>query len=166
MLDTVINLFTRKDSRRNAVLGLARIISRYDLVNLSYRTGLRENRRARDEHHASWGVWLFPCSSNATCADFQVSTGLPAVTHDLRGEGLGIMTPIRLKSEHFIIAVPDEDGDTWKFFHGQVRHNTRRPGGWCHLGIQVESTVTLEHSQVLAFREHIRGIENASAESS
>lgn len=156
MLDTVFNMFTGKDSHRSAVLGLARIISRFDLMEISYERGLRENRREKDEHHVSWGVWLFPCSANAKARDFSETSGVPAVTHDIRGEGLGIMTPIALQSDHFIVAIPDEDDHGWRFFKGEVRHNTLRPGGWYHLGIQVENTVSLDQSQIVAFREHIQ----------
>jgi hypothetical protein len=162
MLDTVLNMFTRNDSRRNAVLGLARIISRCDLVNLSYETGHREDRRAKGQHYASWGVWLFPCEAGGTATALRISSGVPAVTHDLRSEGLGIMTPVKLKAAHLIVAIPDDEDESWRFFRGEVRHNTRRPGGWHHLGIHVESTITLESPQRVAFREHIQGIEAES----
>ena len=161
MMQSMMNMFTRKDSHRNAVLALARIISRYDLMEISYERGLRDNRREKDEHRVSWGVWLFPCAAKAKARDFTVSNGVPAVTHDIRGEGLGISTPVALKSDYFIVALPDEEDDSWKFFRGEVRHNTRRPGGWFHFGIQIESTINLEQSQVVDFRKHIERVQSA-----
>ena len=164
MLDAVVNLFSRRNPRRDAVLGLARIISRYDLVNLGYSEGHREDRRSRDEHHASWGVWLFPCREDDRAEGLKISSGVPAVTHDLRSEGLGIMTPLRLQGDYFFVAVPDEEDDTWKFFKGQVRHYTRRPGGWHHLGLQVLRTIVLESQQRAEFRQHIQSIESGAVE--
>ena len=163
MLEAVTNLFTRRDPRREAALGLARIISRHEMVGLSYDQGISDDRRTHDEWHVALGVWLFPCEPTDLAADVDLSYGVPAVTIDIRREGFGVMTPVKLKHEHFVIAVPHEEEDSWRFFRCQVCHNTRRPGSWFQLGIQVERTIELEGSQRVAFREHIQRID-ASAQ--
>ena len=134
MLDLVAKFFTRGDPRRDAKIGLARIISRYEMTGLSYKHGIADERRSRDERYVPMGVWLFPCSETATSADLNLSSGVPAVTHNLRIEGFGVMTPVRLKHRHFVVAVPDEN-DVWRFFRCDVRHNTARPGHWFLLGL-------------------------------
>jgi hypothetical protein len=158
MLEAVTNLFTRRDPRREAALGLARIISRHEMSGLSYDQGIAEDRRIHDEWHVALGIWLFPCESTDEAADIDVSYGVPAVTIDIRRQGFGVMTPVKLQSEHFMIAVPHEEEDSWQFFRCNVCHNTRRPGNWFQLGIQVERTVDLEGTQRVAFREHIQRI--------
>jgi hypothetical protein len=159
MLDVVAKLFTRKDPHRDAVLGLARIISRYDMVRLSYEQGLVADRRDRMERHVAIGVWLFPCKADSKAHDWEPSAGIPAVTRDLRNEGFGVMTPIRLSHGHYFVAAPDEEGGSWRFFKCEVRHNTEKIGGWHHLGLHVDRTIELDCAQRLAFREHISRVE-------
>ncbi|MEZ6126912.1 MAG: hypothetical protein R3C49_27660 [Planctomycetaceae bacterium] len=163
MLET-LNIFSRQNHYRDAVLGLARIINRFELVNMGFEEGLRDERRKRDQHHVAWGVWLFPVKPNGTAADVNLKHGLPAVTHDLRAEGVGIMTPLRLQGEHFVLAMPDEEDDSWRFFRCVARHNTQQPGGWHQLGLQVERVIKFEQLQLKEFREHIRHIATVSAD--
>ena len=138
MLEAVTNLFTRRDPRREAALGLARIISRHEMSGLSYDQGIAEDRRIHDEWHVALGIWLFPCESTDEAADIDVSYGVPAVTIDIRRQGFGVMTPVKLQSEHFMIAVPHEEEDSWQFFpmqclpqHQKARQlvSTRHTGG-------------------------------------
>ena len=154
MLEVVANLFTRRDPRREARLGLARIISRYDMTCLSYEQGITVERRDRDERHVALGVWLFPCKATAKAADLNIASGVPAVTHDLRSDGFGVMTPVSLKHKHFFVAVPDET-DCWRFFKCDVRHNSVKPGNWYLLGLQVDVSILLDGKQRIRFRDHI-----------
>ena len=163
MLEAVASLFTRRDPRREAALGLARIISRHEMAGLSYDQGIDQDRRTHDEWHVAMGVWLFRCESTDTAEDVDFSYGVPAVTNDICREGFGVMTPVKLEHEHFVIAVPHDEEDSWQFFRCQVCHNTKRPGNWFQLGIQVQRTIELEGSQRAAFREHIARID-ASAQ--
>ena len=162
MIEAVTNLFTRRNPRQAAALGLARIISRYEMVRLGYDQGISDNRRARNERHVALGVWLFPCKATDLAADIDLTFGVPAITHDIRSEGFGVMTPVKLKHEHFIIAVPCEDEDGWQFFRCRVCHNTKKSGNWFQLGIQVERTIELDGRQRAAFRDHIDQIAAAS----
>ncbi|MEO2016102.1 MAG: hypothetical protein ABGZ53_17210 [Fuerstiella sp.] len=159
MIEAVANLFSRKNPRQKAVLALARIISRHEMAGLGYKQGIADDRRARDERHVALGVWLFPCEAADVATDIDLSFGVAAVTHDIRSEGFGVMTPVKLDREYFVIAVPCEDDDGWQFFRCQVRHNTKAPGSWFQLGIHVERSIDLDGSQRVAFREHINRIE-------
>ena len=60
MLDVVTSLFTRHDPCREARLGLARIISRYDMTRLSYKQGITAERRSSEERHVAMGGGCFP----------------------------------------------------------------------------------------------------------
>ncbi|MCP4785037.1 MAG: hypothetical protein GY903_17575 [Fuerstiella sp.] len=163
MIEAVANLFSRRKPRQKAVLALARIISRHEMAGLGYEQGIADDRRARDERHVALGVWLFPCEAADLAEDVDLSFGVPAVTHDIRSEGFGVMTPVKLKCDYFVIAVPCEDTDDWQFFRCRVCHNTRTPGSWFQLGIHVERSIELECSQRLAFREHIERVEASTS---
>lgn len=154
MLDLVTNLFSRRNPQRDAKNCLARIISRYDMSRLSYEEGIEADRRCRDERHVAIGIWLFPQTDDCPAGEFNVEHGVPAVTHDIRSEGLGVMTPISLEQKRFVVATPDES-ERWRFFQTDVRHNTRKPGGWYMLGLQVTKLVEIEGDQAIEFREHI-----------
>ncbi len=158
MLEVLTNMFTRRDPKQEAALGLARIMTRYDMTRLSYDEGIREDRRHRHERTVALGVWLFPCSKSSLGEDFNTSTGIPAVTHDLRPEGFGIMTPIRSPHEYFIVATCEEGESVWRFFKCLARHNTKQPGGWYKLGLQVERLIVLEGGQRAGFHEHVASV--------
>ena len=99
MLETVVNLFTRRDPRREASVALTRIISRYDMQRLSFEEGIAEERRCREERSVALSVWLFPINDSASTEKYAIDRGVPAVSHNVRAEGFGIMTPVRLESE-------------------------------------------------------------------
>lgn len=157
MLDVVVNMFTRQNPRRNAALALTRIMNRFDMAKLGYDEGLTEDRRSRDERHVAMGVWLFPCGPNDRGNDFSVAGGVPAVTHDLRSQGFGIMTPVKLKHQNFIVAAPDEEN--WRFFRSSVAHNTRKQGGWYQLGLHVDRSIEMDSIQRGKFRAHIEAVQ-------
>jgi hypothetical protein len=113
MLEAVTNLFTRRHPRREAALGLARIISRHEMSGLSYDQGIAEDRRIHDEWHVAMGIRLFPCESIDLAADIDMRHGVLAVTIDIRRQGFGVMTPVKLKREHFMIAVPYKEEASW-----------------------------------------------------
>lgn len=170
MLDAVFDLFSRRAPRREAVVGLARILNRHDVANMTFEGGYEAERRDNDQRKVSWGVWLFPISAETKATDFRLDRGLPAVTQDLRREGIGVMTPMQLTGDQFVIAMPEDPVlDTyapertaieprWDFFRCDVRHNTRCTGGWYQLGLQVAESITLDGGQRKDFREHIASI--------
>ncbi|MCA9048007.1 MAG: hypothetical protein KDA89_04730 [Planctomycetaceae bacterium] len=163
MLEVVTKIFTRRDPRRDAVLGLARIISRYDMQRLGFEEGISPDRRDRVERHVAVGVWLFPCREDSLGEDLNTETVQSAVTHELRSEGFGVMAAEPFAASHCIIAIPDEEGGSWRFFRCSACHHTRRPGGWYYIGLHVERTVDLDGNQRIAFREHIASAENEHA---
>ena len=157
MLDSFVKMFSRKDPARAARNCLTRIITRFDMTRISYREGLIEDRRLRQERNEAIGVWIFPQHVNSLKGHFEVAAGVPAVTYDFRSNGMGILTPVKLNYLHFVVATPDETG-SWKFFKGDVRHNTRKAGGWYLIGLEVVSMVELESEQFGSFRDHIAGV--------
>ncbi|MEP3481662.1 MAG: hypothetical protein ABJZ55_20635 [Fuerstiella sp.] len=170
MLDTVLDLFSRRDPRREAVVGLARILNRRDVASLAFESGHEVDRRDNDQRKVSWGVWLFRIDAKTKAAELQLDCGLPAVTQDLRREGIGVMTPMQLAGDQFVIAMPEEpvlntyapernsSETSWIFFRCDVRHNSRCPGGWFQLGLQVAESISLESDQRVQFREHIQSV--------
>ena len=157
MLNSICNVFTGRDPKRQARLSMARIMSRFDLVRLSYNEGIREERRERDEHHVALGVWLFPCEARESTVDIDMSTGMPAVTSDMRAEGFGVMVPTRLTHGAFLVAAPEEEGH-WRYFRCTVCHNTAQPGGWYQVGMHVKRTVDLTSGQRAALREYLESV--------
>ena len=160
MLDVVTSLFTRRNPRRDAENALARIMNRFDMNRMEYDSGISSDRRVRNERNVAMGVWLFPCDEGESGGSLDVQAGLPAVTHDLRNDGFGVLTPIALDHQHFAVAAFDEH---WQFFRCVVRHNTQKPGGWYHLGMEVERTLKLDSEQLKAFRVHVESIQQAQA---
>lgn len=170
MLDTVFDLFTRRTPRRDAVVGLARILNQHDLANITFQETFEVDRRGASVRHVSWGVWLFPIEPAVQSLDFVVERGFPAVTQDLRREGIGILTPMHQDATQFIVAMPKgaelesggpmqaEDDSNWAFFRCDVCHNTPVTGGWFQLGLQVTELVRPTKTQRAAFREHVSGI--------
>lgn len=167
MLDTVLNLFSLRDPRRDAVVGLARILNRHDVANMAFDAGYEVERRDNQQRKVSWGVWLFPIDAKTKAVNLQIDRGLPAVTQDLRREGIGVMTPMMLSGDQFVIAMPEDPVrdtfapeqstgvTTWNFFRCDVRHNTRCCGGWYQLGLQVSESIKLDGDQRSQFRQHI-----------
>lgn len=156
MLQSVMSIFSGSNTRRDALATLTRIISRHELVRMGFDTGHEVDQRVKDEYDVSLGVWLFPCEENAAIKNLDVAQGVPAVTGNLRAGGLGIMTPMLVDADHVFIGVPDDKSDTiWNFFRGHVRHNTLLPGGWYHMGVQVEALVELNQSQRVSFRKRV-----------
>lgn len=156
MLDVLTKLFTRRNPGRDAEDALARIMNRPGMDLLEYQSGISTDRRSRNERHVVMGVWLFPCDAEESGETLDLHTGLLAVTHDLRGGGFGVLTPSALEQQHFAVAALDEH---WQFFRCVVRHNTRKPGGWYHLGMEVERTLSLDSEQLNAFSVHAESLQ-------
>lgn len=152
------------------MVGLARILNRHDVANMTFDSGIEVDRRENRHRNVSWGVWLFPIDSSMKANELHLDHGLPAITQDLRREGIGVMTPMRLDGDQFVIAMPEtavldtfapetsSRETVWNFFRCDVRHNTRSPGGWYHLGLQVAEAVELDGGQRNDFREHVASI--------
>lgn len=159
MLDLVNKLFSGQNARRDAQQGLARIISRYDVSRMCYEEGVVPDRRSREERHVALGVWLIPCDADDRPNDIRVDRALPAVTHDVRSEGVGILTPLMLESQNFVVAMPFENSG-FQFYKAVVKHNSDQPGGWHLLGLYVERVIELDGDQRAEFRQHTAEICN------
>jgi hypothetical protein len=85
---------------------------------------------------------------------------VPAITRDVRAEGFGVLTPVSLEGECFVVAVPD--GETsWRFFVAEMRHNTPLPGNWFQLGLRNERMLDPTENQSRQFRQHIKEFQPA-----
>ena len=170
MIHSVLDFFSTRDLSREAVVGLARILNRHDVSHMAFEAGYEVDRRDSEQRNVSWGVWLLPITADADMSKLQLDHSLPAVTQDLRRKGIGVMTPMRLNSNQFVIALPedtvpdsyaadDSPSETrWNFFRCDVRHNTRCTGAWYQLGLQVAEAITLGSVQQNQFREHIAAV--------
>lgn len=170
MLDTVPDLLSRREPRRKAVVGLARILNRHDAASMAFESGYEAERPDNDQRKISWGVWLFPLDSQRITNDFRLDRCLPAVTQEIRREGIGVMTPMQLADNQFVIAMPEQCvlntyapeqsslGTSWTFFRCDVRKNSRCLGGWFQLWLQVAENIELESDQRVQFREHIQSV--------
>ena len=129
-------------------------MTQLDLRDLPYEQGVDNNRRQEETRHISIGVWLVPMAANQSVSSVETSNAVPAVTCDMRRQGIGVLVPTNLQARQFIVAVADQD-DVWRFFLTNVRHVSSRPGGWHQLGLDVAKTIDLESLQLLHFRNRV-----------
>lgn len=154
IFNSLTSILHRPNPRRKASMALSRIMTQLDLRDLPYEQGVDKNRRQDGTRHISIGVWLIPMTANQSASSVETSNAVPAVTCDMRRQGIGVLVPTNLQARQFIVAVADQD-NVWRFFLTDVRHVTSRPGGWHQLGLDVVKTVDLESLQMLHFRNRV-----------
>lgn len=157
MIAKISSMFQRRSPQRDPALALARITTLSEMGSLPWDSGVCADRRARDEVHASIGVWIVPLSDDATAETTSLSSVRQAVCCDVRAEGFGVLTPAMLAGAEFIVAVPN-GGDvnaSWKFFVASSCHLTPRPGGWFLLGLQAERIYEPTRIQLQEFKSAI-----------
>lgn len=154
IFNSLTSILNRPNPRRKASMALSRIMTQLDLRDLPYEQGVDKNRRQDGTRHISIGVWLVPMAANQSVSSVETSNAVPAVTCDMRRQGIGVLVPTNLQARQFIVAVADQD-TVWRFFLTDVRHVTSRPGGWHQLGLDVVKTVDLESLQMLHFRNRV-----------
>ncbi|MCA9013531.1 MAG: hypothetical protein KDB01_27460 [Planctomycetaceae bacterium] len=150
-MNTIASMLNKPDLKRKASIALSRILTQLDMRDLPYDTELNANRRNDVTRHVSIGIWLIPMDSNQSPSAVDTSCAQPAVTCDLRRQGIGVLVPAPITATRFLVAVADLD-EVWRFFLAEVRHHSPRPGGWFQLGLDVLRIVDLEPQQSSGFR--------------
>ena len=154
IFNSLTSILNRPNPRRKASMALSRIMTQLDLRDLPYEQGVDKNRRQDGTRHISIGVWLIPMAAKESASSVETSNAVPAVTCDMRRQGIGVLVPTNLQARQFIVAVADQD-NVWRFFLTDVRHVSSRPGGWHQLGLDVAKTIDLESLQMLHFRNRV-----------
>lgn len=147
----------RPDPRQQASLSIARLLSQLDLEALPFEEGVQPSRRDAETRHVAIGIWLIPLNENQRPDDADMNRAIPAATCDLRRHGIGVLTPAKLPSKRFIVAVADLE-NAWKFFVAESRHQSDRPGGWHQLGLHIEKVWQPESLQIVHFRHRVENI--------
>ena len=151
IIRSIASMLSRPDQNVKARNSLSRILSQLDMRDMPYDEGLNTNRRNDVTRHISIGIWLIPIEANQSPSTVDTSFAEPAVTCDLRRQGIGVLVPKYLTAARFLVAVPDLD-ESWRFFLTEVRHHSTRPGGWFQLGLDVIKLVDPESLQMSHFR--------------
>ena len=150
-INTIASMLSKPDLKRKASISLSRILTQLDMRDLPYETDLNSNRRNDVTRHVSIGIWLIPIEASQSPTAADTSYAQPAVTCDLRRQGIGVLVSSHVTAARFLVAVADLD-DVWRFFLAEVRHQSQRPGGWFQVGLHVLTIVDLEPQQTSQFR--------------
>ena len=154
IFNSLTSILNRPNPRRKASMALSRIMTQLDLRDLPYEQGVDTNRRQDGTRHVSIGIWLVPIEDNQSPSSVDTSLALPAVTCDMRRQGIGVLVPTNMRAQRFLVAVADMD-DVWRFFLTEVRHVSSRPGGWHQVGLDVMKTIDLESLKMQHFRNRL-----------
>ena len=152
---SITSMLHRPDSRQKASHWLSRILTQLDVRDLPYEEGINTNRRYDGTRHVAIGIWLIPIEADQSSASVDTSLAEPAVTCDLRRQGIGVLVSEKQNATRFLVAVSDLD-DSWRFFLTDLRHQSSRPANWFHLGLDVVKIVDLEPLQMSRFRDRLR----------
>ena len=158
-INTIASMLNKPDLKRKASMSLCRILTQLDMRDLPYESDLTTNRRNDATRHVSIGIWLIPIEAHQRPAAADTSRAQPAVTCDLRRQGIGVLVSKKVTAPRFLVAVADLD-EVWRFFLADVRHQSARPGGWFQLGLDVVRVVDLESLQTAHFRNHLSDLSN------
>lgn len=135
MLNRLTRLFRPEDPRRIAEMAFSRLITQCTLDSLQYREGLAETRRHSAAQTYAVGILAMERKiASSDAPDFD--NPIPGVTIDFRHLGIGILLQRRLDSPTVIVAIPDNE-EAWRMFECEVRHQSRRPGGWYQVGLKI-----------------------------
>jgi len=156
-INTIASLLSKPDLKRKASISLSRMLTQLDMRDLPYDTDLNANRRNDVTRHVSIGIWLIPVAANQSPTAADTSCAVPAVTCDLRRQGIGVLLSSRVTAPCFLVAAADLDG-VWRFFLTEVRHQSPRPGGWFQVGLDVLRIVDLESEQTSRFRNRMKSL--------
>ena len=151
ILSSFASMLRGPDPRLKASYSLSRILSQLDLRDMPYDEGMNASRRQDVTRHVSIGIWLIPIAADQGPDTADTKLAEPAVTCDLRRQGIGVLVPKHMTATRFLVAFEDLD-ELWRFFLTEVRHQSVRPGGWFHLGLEVIRIVEPESLQISHFR--------------
>lgn len=160
MLNRLTRMFQPQNPRRDAELVFSRIITQHTFDSMPYREGVFETRRKTASSANAVGVYVTERRvTRGNMPDFENS--IPAVTVDFRQMGVGVMLRVPLDGYHVIVSIPDKE-DTWKFFDCEVRHQSRRPGGWHLVGLQLKSIYEVQDSEASVIRKYFNSLAGAA----
>lgn len=152
MLNRLTRLFRPEDPRRIAEMAFSRLITQCTLDSLQYREGLAETRRHTAGQTYAVGVLAMePKIASNDGPDFD--NPIPGVTIDFRHLGIGILLQRRLDSPTVIVAIPDKE-EARRMFECEVRHQSRRPGGWYQVGLKILANYQPTDVETIAIRAH------------
>ena len=152
MLDRLTRLFKPENPRRNAEKAFSRLINQSTLDSLLYREGLAESRRQSTGQTNAVGVLVMERRITLNDRpDFE--NPFPAVSIDFRQLGIGILLRSRIEGPTVIVAIPDKE-DVWRLFECEVRHQSRRPGGWFQVGLRIFAIYQPTDMEMAEFRIH------------
>ena len=157
VLNAISNLLHRTNPRQQVGLSIARLMTQLDLESMPFEEGVQPSRRDAHTRQMAIGIWLIPLNETGNPDDADMNTAIPAVTCDLRRLGIGVLTPAKLPSKRFILAVADLE-NVWRFFVADSRHQSDRPGGWYQLGLYVEKVWQPGSLQTVAFRKRVENL--------
>ncbi len=163
MLKNLSQVLCLQDPRKKASLALARVLTQYDMESLSFRGDVVSTRRQGEARQIALGAWLIPYCSEGPRGVLDFDAAIPAVTYDLRRNGIGVLTQQEIQLTTVTVAMPDRDG-IWRFFESHICHQSRRPGGWFLQGMQVQQLLEPHPGDVTHFRIHIRDLDPADKE--
>lgn len=153
MLNRLTRLFKPENPRRSAEIAFSRLITQSTLDSLVYREGLANTRRRSVAQTNAVGVLMMERKiALNNSPDFE--NPVPAVSIDLRQLGIGILLRSRLEGATVIVAMPDKE-NFWRYFECEVRHQSRRPGGWLQVGLKILSIYYPTDPEMAAIRIHL-----------
>ncbi|MEJ7593657.1 MAG: hypothetical protein WKF77_19125 [Planctomycetaceae bacterium] len=88
IIRSIASMLSGPDQNLKARHSLSRILSQLDMRDMPYDEGLNTNRRNDGTRHVSIGIWLIPIEANQSAAAAEMSFAEPAVTCDLRRQGI------------------------------------------------------------------------------
>lgn len=134
---SISRLFSKHSPRQMAKAAIARILTQFEVDKLPFETGLLASRRDTDTRWHAIGGWMIPVLPDMSLDHLDFATPLPAVTSDIRADGIGVMLNDAVSTQRAVLALPDGEG-FWRFFLTDIRHSSPRPGGWHHVGLQID----------------------------
>ena len=160
---SILKLFGARDPKEKASLALARMLSQYDMASLPFENQLTDTRRRDQSRPISLGAMALPMAAKQAESSVDFSQAQPMNTCDLRREGIGILSTRRQECPRLIVAIADSE-ESWKFFCCEIRHQSRRPGGWWQLGLKIKSLYDPSACQMQDFRACLKQIFGDSAQ--
>lgn len=163
------SLFTTRDPKREATSAVTRLINIIDAEELKYSQGLVGELRKSRDRYATIGVWIIPLKGGQAAENMVVPSAVPAVTHDLRVSGLGIVAPAPLAWKEAVVALPmpgkEPEDEIMMFLRVEIRHCTRKTGGWYAMGMELQDLLKPDSAVLCAFRKHTELVSNMMSNS-
>ncbi len=141
---------TSRTGAQKASLALARILSQRDLELLPFQEGVQESKRRDKPRQISMGMWIVPFTGEIPLEEVSLEDVFPAVSCDLRREGIGVLVSSDINAPGCIVAIADKE-EVWRFFSTTICHRTPRPGSWLQIGLHVDGLLEPTGGQMQEF---------------